>query len=66
MKPGDRVVVYEDPITCLRREGTAKLIEQFRPDEGDGLSMWYVRFGDEPEVMRTINAAHSNPRKATK
>ena len=58
MKHGDRVRVYEDPITCTRLEGVAHLVEQVRPDEGDGLSMWIVRFGREASVFRTINAAH--------
>lgn len=58
METGDTVQVYQKPITKEGFEGNAYLIEQYRPDEGDGLSMWYVEFeGDRRTVcLRTINS----------
>lgn len=60
IRRGMTVMVYEDPITCTIKEGKAKLIENIRPDrgEGDGLSVWEVEFLDEPgqTFCRTINA----------
>jgi hypothetical protein len=57
MQAGDKVPVYQDPITRQDLEGEAQLVELYRPDEGDGLSMWWVEFDDEPgqTYMRTIN-----------
>ena len=45
---GKIVNIYQDPITQSNLEGEAKLIKEYRPDEGDGLSMWIVEFLDEP------------------
>jgi hypothetical protein len=57
MKTGDVVMIYEDPITKQKPEGAATLAEQVREDDGDGLSMWAVKFIDEPlsEYIRTIH-----------
>ena len=54
---GMTVIIYQDPLTQLKREGKAKLIRQERPDVGDGLEMWIVRFEDEPgeTYPRTIS-----------
>ena len=52
----DLVSIYEDPITCAKLEGKARLIETIREDDGDGLSLWYVQFDDENEVVRTVNS----------
>lgn len=59
MQEGDKVQVYQNPVTRQNPEGEAKLVRLYRPDEGDGLSMWWVEFDDEPgqEYMRTINCA---------
>ena len=55
MQPGDKVMIFEDPITQLKPEGTATLVENYKPDIGDGLSIWTVRFEDDGYVTtRTI------------
>lgn len=56
LQEGQAVSIYQDPITQKDFEGKAILVEQYRPDEGDGLSMWVVKFEDEPETeyVRTI------------
>ena len=63
MKAGDIVMIYSNPVTQERPGGKAKLIKQYRPDAGDGLSMWYVEFVDEPgeEYLRTVTAAEASP-----
>lgn len=43
MKPGDIVMIYEDPITQQKEEGRAKLIKQLF-DSGDGQPYWLVEF----------------------
>ena len=48
--------VYYDPITRQEEEGIAELLEEVRPDHGDGLSMWIVTFDGEMEVQRTVDA----------
>lgn len=53
LKANDVVVIYEDPITRKREEGKARLDSELRPDEGDGLSLWYVEFEDEPGHLFT-------------
>ena len=60
------VRIYHDPPICKQPEGRAILHEMIRTDDGDGLSLWLVRFVDEtdarimgdPEVIRCINANH--------
>ena len=44
MKKGDLVKVYQKPVEQEEFEGWAVLIEEYLPDEGDGLSMWEVAF----------------------
>jgi len=57
MKVGDKVMIYEDPITRQKPEGIATLVENYKPDIGDGLSIWVVRFKDDSYVTtRTIQA----------
>ena len=53
MKQGDVVEVYQKPMTAELFEGKAKLIEEYRPDFGDGLSIWIVEFLDEPGATYT-------------
>ncbi len=57
LEKGTFVNVWEDPLSGIKLEGEAKLIEEYRPDEGDGLSLWVVQFEGvgEPEVLRTIS-----------
>ena len=53
------VMVYEDPITCQKPEGRARLYEFQREDTGDGLEMWVVTFLDDGyQATRTINKEH--------
>jgi hypothetical protein len=55
MKPGDIVTIYCDPLTRESIEGRAKLLEIYRPNDGDGLSMWIVEFIDDGFVgLRTV------------
>jgi hypothetical protein len=55
MKSGEKVMIYEDPITCNKEEGIAKLIELVGEDCGDGLELWVVKFpDDEREFTRTV------------
>jgi hypothetical protein len=56
LEQGQIVEIYQDPITQADLEGKALLVEEHRPDEGDGLVMWVVEFEDEPgvEYIRTI------------
>ena len=54
---GMTVIIYQDPLTQLKREGKAQLVRQERIDDGDGLEMWTIRFEDEPRelYLRTIS-----------
>ena len=55
MNAGDKVNIYQDPINKKDLEGEATLVNEFRPDHGDGLSIWIVKFpGDDGEYARTI------------
>lgn len=47
MKKGDKIKIYQKPLTFEGFEGEATLVAECRPDEGDGLSMWEVEFDDE-------------------
>ena len=47
MKPGDIVVIYEDPIACQHPEGKAKLLQIVKPAEEGAepkLEYWLVQF----------------------
>lgn len=56
LEKGDRVTIYEDPVTCEKPEGIAVLVRQLNSDDGDGLERWEVIFDDEHEAYaRTIN-----------
>ena len=56
MKAGDRVMIYEDPLTKKKQEGMATLMELQACDPGDGrLEYWLVHFdGDKGYYYRTI------------
>lgn len=62
MIKNDIVMVYGKPITREDPEGEAKLIREYRPDNGDGLSLWVVEFLDEPgrEFLRTIHTPEAS------
>jgi hypothetical protein len=50
------VDIFQKPVEREDFEGKARLIENYRPDDGDGLSIWYVEFLNEPGefYLRTI------------
>lgn len=52
-KPGDRVMIYEDPITRQKPEGIAVLVSNnHKPDTGKGnLQGWQVRFFAETHTV---------------
>ena len=56
MEPGNKVMIFGDPITKTDCEGQATLIREYRPDQGDGRVVWIVIFDDEPgrEFARVI------------
>ena len=59
MKKNDVVRIYEDPVTCENFEGNAILIDEYRSDHGDGLSLWSVEFiGEDFLCIRTVNEKH--------
>ena len=53
IKKGDTVTIYEDPMTELVREGTAKIIES-KPSATDGLCICLVRFNDDDPDSKHI------------
>lgn len=48
MNAGDKVAIYEDPITCRKFEGEAVLIK--RLSLGPDSERWRVRFEGEEET----------------
>ncbi len=59
MKRGQKVTIYQDPITRQRPEGKAKLIgrvSEIGVYEGHPVVRWQVEFADEPGVSyeRTV------------
>ena len=46
LKKGQVVTVYEDPVTCKRPEGKAKLLFRWAIN-GDGSELWDVIFVDD-------------------
>jgi len=46
MRKGEVVDIFEDPVSCLRREGRAKLIKLIRKDEDR--EFWEVHFLTDP------------------
>ena len=57
METGDKVKIYQKPITQEDFEGVATLVSKYLPDEGDGLSIWEVHFENDQSgetYLRTI------------
>jgi hypothetical protein len=46
VKAGDEVTIYEDPLTCQKIEGVAKLLFQYHSKKDGNLERWRVRFPD--------------------
>jgi hypothetical protein len=44
MKQGDIVMVFKDPLTCLKPEGFGKLFKRFIDVDVPGFQTWYVEF----------------------
>ena len=58
MKPirgrtGDKVKIYQDPITKKKLEGEATLV-QFQSANDDGLEDWLVKFPGETETNQRM------------
>ena len=59
MKPGDKIEIYEDPITQNRLEGIATLIKKVASQPN--LETWVVRFRGERETfIRQIRREEKN------
>jgi len=55
MKKGDKVRIYQKPITEEDFEGEATLIRKDLTDKKNNLEVWWVKFkGDTREFRRTI------------
>jgi len=62
MKKGDRVKIYQDPLTKKKFEGDAVLVKRFGNSKdagpnykGCGLEYWEVKFSDGDIVLRGIS-----------
>lgn len=59
LKKGDRVRVYQDPITRQTLEGTATLQRRRKFYDRDGMTCWHVLFDGcglgEPESLRFVS-----------
>lgn len=50
------VAIYGKPVTGEDFEGIAKLVNEYLPENEDGLSIWEVKFlSDGYECIRAIN-----------
>lgn len=58
MKVGDIITIYEDPMTCQKVEGNARLVEK-QPSNNPPFELWLVDFGDV-KVMRWIKVEASS------
>lgn len=54
MKKGDKVMVYEDPISKEVSEGEATLIESLGSEAFDGREYWKVKFNDGSFAARWV------------
>ena len=62
MKPGDRVMIYEDPITQERQEGMATLVKRCSDvPAGHTLESWLVRFDDDGDRAPNYGRVIYNP-----
>ena len=53
---GDRVTIYEDPVTCQKREGRATIIEITSIMPNKDLAECLVRFvGEDETFTRQVN-----------
>jgi len=56
LKKGDKVKVYQRPITKEKLEGIATLVTKCFSNEMSNTEVWNVRFENDKEtVARTIN-----------
>ena len=60
MTPGDKVMIYEDPIIQKKPEGKARLIELI--NRGIGEELWEVRFMDGFKCWRWIKVEGEDAR----
>lgn len=61
IRKGDVVTIYQDPITELEREGTAKIVDKGKTTD-DGLCLCMVQFDDDDpdsKHLRLVNAETS-------
>jgi len=62
LEEGTVVRVFQDPLTGVKLEGMARLVEQIHSDTGDGISVWEVVFTSETQpYRRTINIENAFP-----
>ena len=55
MEVGDKVTIYQDPITKQKEEGKATLVKFLSKDDDFGTEDWEVGFDNEVETYtRTI------------
>ena len=55
MKKGDKVIIFEDPLTCTKVEEKA-ILKKYAETYGDGIEGWMVMFpGEKEEYFRLIN-----------
>lgn len=59
MKAGQRIRVFEDPITERHCEGVATLKKQERGVAADGRENWWVRFADDVNGDDGFNVCRS-------
>ena len=60
MKKSDKVMIYQDPLTELEKEGKAILYQFLGSNEIDKTEDWIVRFHDGCTVRRTIRTDGKN------
>jgi len=60
MHKGDIVTIYQDPATCQKPAGQARLLEHARNEEPEPMfEYWYVKFlDDQTTAFRLINTQH--------
>lgn len=59
LRPGDRVEVYQYPLTDENPEGAATLVRPIGDDPVTGVEFWAVKFpGDDGEYDRWVHPRH--------